>query len=176
MKVNYAGITPSVARILEPDVIASLSGLGLGGEAASARDVTIWGQETRIIIGYGPSAIWIVDPNDHEKLMPLGAVGELLVEGPIVGQGYLNDPEKTATAFIADPQWLVAGHNDYAGRRGRLYKTGDLGKYDPDGSGGIVFAGRKDTQVKLRGQRVELGEIESQLKARLPSDTNIIAE
>lgn len=203
MKVNYAGITPSVARILEPDVIASLSGLGLGGEAASARDVTIWGQETRIIIGYGPcectigctvnsntatgrnyisigtgngAAIWIVDPNDHEKLMPLGAVGELLVEGPIVGQGYLNDPEKTAAAFIADPQWLVAGHNDYAGRRGRLYKTGDLGKYDPDGSGGIVFAGRKDTQVKLRGQRVELGEIESQLKARLPSDTNIIAE
>lgn len=203
MKVNYAGITPSVARILEPDVIASLSGLGLGGEAASARDVTIWGQETRIIIGYGPcectigctvnsntatgrnyisigtgngAAIWIVDPNDHEKLMPVGAVGELLVEGPIVGQGYLNDPEKTAAAFIEDPQWLVAGHNDYAGRRGRLYKTGDLGKYDPDGSGGIVFAGRKDTQVKLRGQRVELGEIESQLKARLPSDTNIIAE
>lgn len=203
MRVNYAGITPSVARILEPDVIASLSGLGLGGEAASARDVTIWGRETRIIIGYGPcectigctvnssaatgrdyisigtgngAAIWVVDPNDHEKLMPVGAVGELLVEGPIVGQGYLNDPEKTAAAFIEDPQWLVAGHENYAGRRGRLYKTGDLGKYDPDGSGGIVFAGRKDTQVKLRGQRVELGEIESQLKARLPSDTNIIAE
>lgn len=203
MRVNYAGITPSVARILEPDVIASLSGLGLGGEAASARDVTIWGQETRIIIGYGPcectigctvngdtatgrnyisigtgngAAIWIVDPNDHERLMPVGAVGELLVEGPIVGQGYLNDPEKTAAAFIEDPQWLVGGHQHYAGRQGRLYKTGDLGKYDPDGSGGIVFAGRKDTQVKLRGQRVELGEIESQLKARLPSDTNIIAE
>lgn len=203
MRVNYAGITPSVARILEPDVIASLSGLGLGGEAASARDVTIWGQKTRIIIGYGPcectigctvnsntatgrdyisigtgngAAIWIADPNDHEKLMPVGAVGELLVEGPIVGQGYLNDPEKTAAAFIEDPQWLVAGHKDYAGRRGCLYKTGDLGKYDPDGSGGIVFAGRKDTQVKLRGQRVELGEIESQLKARLPSDVNIIAE
>lgn len=203
MRVNYAGITPSVARILEPDVIASLSGLGLGGEAASARDVNTWGQETRIIIGYGPcectigctvnssaatgrdyisigtgngAAIWIVDPNNHEKLMPLGAVGELLVEGPIVGQGYLNDPEKTAAAFIEDPKWLVAGHKNYAGRRSRLYKTGDLGKYDPDGSGGIVFDGRKDTQVKLRGQRVELGEIESQLKARLPSDTNIIAE
>ncbi|KAE8547820.1 hypothetical protein EYB25_009613 [Talaromyces marneffei] len=203
MRVNYAGITPSVARILEPDVIASLSGLGLGGEAASARDVTIWGRETRIIIGYGPcectigctvnssaatgrdyisigtgngAAIWVVDPNDHEKLMPVGAVGELLVEGPIVGQGYLNDLEKTAAAFIEDPQWLITGHKDYAGRRGRLYKTGDLGKYDPDGSGGIIFAGRKDTQVKLRGQRVELGEIESQLKARLPSDTNVIAE
>ncbi|GFG18853.1 nonribosomal peptide synthetase 4 [Aspergillus udagawae] len=203
MKVNYAGLTPSVARILDADVISSLSGLGLGGEPVSARDVTLWGQDTRIIIGYGPcectigctvnssaatlrdyisigpgngAAIWIVDPNDHESLVPVGAVGELLVEGPIVGQGYLNDPEKTAAAFIKDPSWLIGGHNGYPGRRGRLYKTGDLGRYDPDGTGGIVFVGRKDTQVKLRGQRVELGEIESQLRARLPSETTVIAE
>ncbi|KAJ5111020.1 hypothetical protein N7532_001555 [Penicillium argentinense] len=203
MQVNYAGITPSMARILEPDVIASLSGLGLGGEAASPSDVNLWGQDARIIIGYGPcectigctvnssaatgrdyisigtgngAAIWIVDPNDHEILMPVGAVGELLVEGPIVGQGYLNDPDKTAAAFIEDPKWLVEGHDNFTGRQGRLYKTGDLGKYDPDGSGGIVFAGRKDTQVKLRGQRVELGEIESQLRARLPSEISVIVE
>ncbi|KIW72922.1 hypothetical protein PV04_01081 [Phialophora macrospora] len=203
MQVNYAGLTPSVARILDPDVVASLSALGLGGEAATAREVTHWGQVTRIVIGYGPSectigctinssaatgrdyvslgrgngaVMWIVDPTDHQKLMPVGAVGELLVEGPIVGQGYLNDPDKTAAAFISDPLWLTAGHNGYEGRRGRLYKTGDLGKYDPDGSGGIVFIGRKDTQVKLRGQRVELGEIEYQLKARLPPGTNAIAE
>ncbi|KAJ5166195.1 uncharacterized protein N7482_004976 [Penicillium canariense] len=203
MKINYAGITPSMARILDSDVIQSLDVLGLGGEAASARDVTVWGQDTRIVIGYGPcectigctvnssaatgrdyisigpgngAAMWIVNPDDHEILMPVGAVGELLVEGPIVGQGYLNDPEKTAAAFIHDPSWLVAGHTGYPGRQGRLYKTGDLGKYDPDGSGGIVFVGRKDTQVKLRGQRVELGEIESQLNARLPSETTIIAE
>lgn len=202
MRVNYAGLTPSVARILDPDVISSLSGLGLGGEAASARDVAHWGKDARIIIGYGPcectigctinssaatgrnyisigkgngAAIWIVDPNDHEVLLPVGAVGEILVEGPIVGQGYLNDPEKTAAAFIEDPSWLTAGHNGYTGRRGRLYKTGDLGKYDPDGSGGILFAGRKDTQVKLRGQRVELGEIESQLRARLP-EADLIVE
>jgi acyl-CoA synthetase (AMP-forming)/AMP-acid ligase II/aryl carrier-like protein/NRPS condensation-like uncharacterized protein len=120
--------------------------------------------------------MWIVDPNDHEILLPVGAVGELLVEGPIVGQGYLNDPEKTAAAFIEDPAWLTKGHKQYPGRRGRLYKTGDLGKYDPDGSGGIIFAGRKDTQVKLRGQRVELSEIESQLNARLPSDSTVIVE
>lgn len=203
MRVNYAGLTPSVARILDTDVISSLEGLGLGGEAVSARDCTVWGKLARIIIGYGPcectigctvngnaatgrdyisigkgngAAMWITDPNDHELLVPVGAVGELLVEGPIVGQGYLNDPEKTAAAFIEDPSWLVAGHKGYSGRRGRLYKTGDLGKYDPDGSGGIVFVGRKDTQVKLRGQRVELGEIESQLRARLPSELSIIAE
>ncbi|KAJ5315414.1 hypothetical protein N7476_005721 [Penicillium atrosanguineum] len=203
MKINYAGITPSVARILDPDVISSLEGLGLGGEAASATDVTLWGKDTRIIIGYGPcectigcnvnssaatgrdyvsigpgngASVWIVDPNDHERLMPVGAVGELLVEGPIVGQGYLNDDEKTASVFIEDPSWLVVGYKGFAGRRGRLYKTGDLGRYDPDGSAGIIFAGRKDTQVKLRGQRVELGEIESQLQARLPSGTTVIAE
>ncbi|KAG4439146.1 Nonribosomal peptide synthetase 4 [Cadophora sp. M221] len=203
MQVNYAGLTPSVARILEPDVIASLSGLGLGGEAASPRDVNFWGQVTRIIIGYGPcectigctvnssaatgrdyisigpgngAAIWVVDPTDHNQLMPVGAVGELLVEGPIVGQGYLNDPEKTAAAFVVDPPWLTAGHDGIPGRRGRLYKSGDIGMYDPDGSGNIVFVGRQDTQVKLRGQRVELSEIESQLKARLPSDVNVIAE
>ncbi|KAH0360069.1 nonribosomal peptide synthase SidD, partial [Aureobasidium melanogenum] len=203
MKINYAGITPSMARILDSDVIKSLDVLGLGGEAASARDVNFWGQDTRIVIGYGPcectigctinsdtatgrdyisigtgngACMWIVNPDDHEQLMPAGAVGELLVEGPIVGQGYLNDPEKTATVFINDPAWLTKGHGKYAGRRGRLYKTGDLGKYDPDGSGGIIFAGRKDTQVKLRGQRVELGEIESQLGTRLPSGTTVIAE
>ncbi|KAJ5963768.1 uncharacterized protein N7479_003644 [Penicillium vulpinum] len=203
MRINYAGLTPSVGRILDADVIASLSGLGLGGEAVSARDANNWGKETRIIIGYGPcectigctvnasaatgrdylsigpgngAAMWIANPNDHNELVPVGAVGELLVEGPIVGQGYLNDPEKTAAAFINDPPWLVAGHKGYAGRQGRLYKTGDLGRYDPDGLGGIVFVGRKDTQVKLRGQRVELGEIESQLKAVLPSEANVIAE
>ncbi|KAJ5501253.1 AMP-dependent synthetase/ligase [Penicillium expansum] len=203
MRINYAGLTPSVGRILDADVIASLSGLGLGGEAVSARDANHWGKETRIIIGYGPcectigctvnasaatgrdylsigpgngAAMWIANPNDHNELVPVGAVGELLVEGPIVGQGYLNDPEKTAASFINDPPWLVAGHKEYAGRQGRLYKTGDLGRYDPDGLGGIVFVGRKDTQVKLRGQRVELGEIESQLKAVLPSEANVIAE
>ncbi|KAM7189125.1 Non-ribosomal peptide synthetase [Rhypophila sp. PSN 637] len=206
MRVNYAGITPSVARILDISVIASLTqGLGLGGEAVSARDANYWGQFARIIIGYGPcectigctinssaatgrdyitigpgngAAMWVVDPNDHEVLMPVGAVGELLVEGPIVGEGYLNDEEKTNGVFIHDPSWLVAGNEKAGvkGRSGRLYKTGDLGRYDPAGTGEIVFVGRKDTQVKLRGQRVELGEIESQLKARLPREANVIVE
>ena len=68
-------------------------------------------------------------------------MGELLVEGPIVGQGYLNDPEKTEGVFIRDPKWLTAGHEDAPGRQGRLYKTGDLGRYDPAGTGEIVFVG-----------------------------------
>ncbi|KAM3536753.1 hypothetical protein ARSEF1564_010324, partial [Beauveria bassiana] len=89
--------------------------------------------------------------------MPLGCAGELLLEGPLVGQGYLNDQEKTAAAFIDDPAWLVRGGSGVPGRRGRLYKTGDLVYYNPDGT--LQFVGRKDAQVKINGQRVELGEI-----------------
>ncbi|KAJ5178892.1 hypothetical protein N7492_002102 [Penicillium capsulatum] len=201
MKITMSNMTPSVARILDPDIIPALHSLGLGGESCSVGDVSEWGQYTRIVVGYGPSectvgctinssaagkpyvsigpgvgaVIWLVDPDNHNRLMPIGAVGELLVEGPIVGQGYLGDPEKTAAAFIEDPPWLLAGGGGVPGRRGRLYKTGDLVRYDPDGERGFVFVGRKDTQVKLRGQRVELGEIEHHLRRLLPS-TDVAVE
>ncbi|KAH6896817.1 hypothetical protein B0T10DRAFT_475166 [Thelonectria olida] len=200
--VNMANMTPSVARILDPDIIPSLNSLGLGGETCSAGDISIWGQMTRVVVGYGPSectigctvnpsaagkpyvsigaatagTIWLVDPDDHNKLVPVGAVGELLVEGPVVGQGYLRDPEKTAAAFIEDPEWLLAGGPGIPGRRGRLYKTGDLVRYDPDGEVGFLFVGRKDTQIKLRGQRVELGEIEYHIMNLLPHATDVVAE
>ncbi|KAF9774131.1 Non-ribosomal peptide synthetase [Fusarium sp. DS 682] len=202
LKVNMVNITPSVARILDPDIIPSLNSLGIGGESCSAGDIAIWGQHTRIVVGYGPAectigctvnpsaagkpyvsigpgtgaCIWLVDPEDHNKLVPVGAVGELLVEGPIVGQGYLGDPEKTNAAFIHDPDFLLAGAGGIPGRRGRLYKTGDLVRYDPDGERGFVFVGRKDTQIKLRGQRVELGEIEHHIKNLLPSGAEVVAE
>ncbi|KAM0559936.1 hypothetical protein ACHAPJ_003887 [Fusarium lateritium] len=202
LRVNMVNITPSVARILDPDIIPSLNSLGIGGESCSAGDIAIWGQHTRIVVGYGPAectigctvnpsaagkpyvsigpgtgaVIWLVDPDDHNKLVPVGAVGELLVEGPIVGQGYLGDPEKTNAAFIHDPDFLLAGAGGIPGRRGRLYKTGDLVRYDPDGEKGFVFVGRKDTQIKLRGQRVELGEIEHHIKNLLPSGAEVVAE
>lgn len=128
-------------------------------------------------IGKGVGGVgWIADPQDSERLVPVGAVGELLIEGPVVGLGYLGELEKTAEVFIDDPAWLVAGHGATPGRRGRLYKTGDLVRYDADGSGDIVFVGRKDAQVKLRGQRVELVEIEHHLGSRLPGGVKIAAE
>ncbi|CAG7931910.1 unnamed protein product [Penicillium olsonii] len=202
MGVTMSNMTPSVARILDPDIIPSLHSLGLGGESCSVGDVSEWGKLTRIVIGYGPSEctvgctinhsaagkpyvsigpgnggiIWLVDPDDHNKLTPIGGVGELLVEGPIVGQGYLGDPQKTAESFIEDPVWLLAGSNEVPGRKGRLYKTGDLVRHDPDGERGFVFVGRKDTQVKLRGQRVELGEIEYHVRRLLPSGTDVTVE
>ena len=203
MSVNMAHMTPSVARVLEPDILPQLEVLGLGGESVSASDASEWGKHTKIIIAYGPSectvgctinneiipgrtymsighgvggSTWIVDPTDHNRLMPVGAVGELLIEGPIVGVGYLNEPEKTAEVFVEDPAWLLAGGGKASGRPGRLYKTGDLVRYDPDGSGSIVFIGRADAQVKLRGQRVELGEIEHHLRNHLPPGTHVAAE
>ncbi|CAI6092442.1 unnamed protein product [Clonostachys chloroleuca] len=94
---------------------------------------------------------WVVDVVSGRSLVPVGGVGELLLEGPSVGPGYLGDPEKTSEVFIEDPAWLARGDADRAGRSGRLYKTGDLVRYNQDGS--LTFIGRKDAQVKIHGQR-----------------------
>jgi len=84
---------------------------------------------------------------------PIGVPGELYVGGTGVGHGYLGDPERTAQAFVDDP----------FGGPGRLYRTGDRVRYRPDGQ--LEFIGRRDNQVKIRGQRVELGEVEAALRA-----------
>ena len=206
---NMAHMTPSVARMLDPDVIAGLDVLGLGGEAVSAADAASWSKgKTSVIIAYGPSECtvgctvnntfaqkegkksfttgnigqgvgglgWVVDPNDSDKLVAVGAVGELIIEGPVVGLGYLGEPDKTAEVFIGDPAWLVKGQGAHPGRRGRFYKTGDLFRYDSDMSGDYIFIGRKDAQVKLRGQRVELVEIEHRLHGLLPRGVKLAAE
>ncbi|KAL7921576.1 hypothetical protein ACQKWADRAFT_327610 [Trichoderma austrokoningii] len=199
-KANMVHMTPSVARVLDSDVIPSLDVLGLGGEAVSASDAAAWSKHTSLIIAYGPSectvgctinntvtistgigkgvggVTWIVDPDDHNILMPVGAVGELIIEGPVVGVGYLDEPEKTAEVFIEDPKWLKSGYEAFSGRPGRLYKTGDLVRYESNGSGSIEFVGRKDQQVKLRGQRVELAEVEHHLRASLPNGIKVAAE
>ena len=86
--------------------------------------------------------------------VPIGVAGELHVGGVGLARGYLNRPELTAEKFIRNPF-----SND---PKSRLYKTGDLARYRPDGN--IEFLGRMDHQVKIRGFRIELGEIESVLK------------
>ncbi|HEY0733742.1 MAG TPA: amino acid adenylation domain-containing protein [Herpetosiphonaceae bacterium] len=90
----------------------------------------------------------------QKQPVPVGVPGELYVGGVGVGRGYLNDERRTGESFIADP---FSGDSD-----SRLYKTGDLARYLPDGN--IVFLGRLDHQVKIRGYRIELGEIESVLQ------------
>ncbi len=93
--------------------------------------------------------IYITD--EHHQLVPIGAPGELLIGGSCVGRGYLNRLELTQQKFIADP---FSDDPD-----AKLYKTGDLVRYLPDGK--ILFLGRIDNQVKIRGHRIELGEIET---------------
>src|SRR6185369_1649204 len=86
--------------------------------------------------------------------VPLGVPGELYVGGIGVGRGYLNDPAHTAEVFIPDPF--------SAQPQARLYKTGDLVRYQSDGN--LEFLGRLDQQVKIRGYRIELGDIETMLR------------
>ncbi|KAF9434449.1 hypothetical protein BGZ76_008002 [Entomortierella beljakovae] len=89
----------------------------------------------------------------HGQPVPLGAVGELCVGGAGVTRGYLNRPELTSEKFPLDPFRKTEG--------ARMYKTGDLVRYLPDGN--MIFLGRNDHQVKIRGYRIELGEIEAQI-------------
>lgn len=97
----------------------------------------------------------------------IGTIGELWLEGPTGGAGYLSNPEKTTSSFVEDPEWLLRGvPGRVHGRRGRLYRTGDLVYYNPDGS--LGFVGRKDTQVKINGQRMELGQVEYHVRELLP--------
>ena len=121
-------------------------------------------------------AAWVglIDPENDQRMMPIGQVGELAIEGHILARGYLDDPVKTDAAFIRDHVWLLHGSSTRPGRHGRVYKTGDLVYYNPDGTCEIV--GRKDTQVKIRGQRVELGDVESSLRRVFPKADAIAAE
>jgi len=184
-QISWTFMTPSLVRVLDPKDVPTLKTLALGGEALSATDVRVWAEHLQLINGYGPTECsvastinaklakntdpanigfgsgalcWVVDANDHNRLVPIGAVGELLIDGPIVARGYFNDTERTDEVFITNPHFLAA---DKSGRVQRLYKSGDLVRNNSDGT--INFIGRKDTQVKLRGQRLELGEIEHHL-------------
>ncbi|MEZ5784888.1 MAG: non-ribosomal peptide synthetase, partial [Xanthobacteraceae bacterium] len=93
--------------------------------------------------------VYVVDENLSP--VPLGAPGEIVFSGVCVGRGYVNDPERTAKSFIADP--LREGE--------RLYRSGDFGRWHPDGK--LEFLGRQDAQVKIRGFRIEIGDIENAL-------------
>ena len=192
---NFMDLTPTVATYLNPAEMPTIKSVALGGEALTKAVLEVWGDKVDIYNQYGPSECsinstfranigklsdpsnigrsvgsvsWIVDASDHNSLVAIGREGELLIEGPILARGYLNNPEKTSQVFIQDPKWALS--IDVGRGRGprRMYKTGDLVRYNSDGT--ISYIGRKDQQVKLHGQRIELGEIEYHVRTHLEAD------
>ena len=187
MDVSWAFLTPSIASIIEPSTVPSLKVLACGGEKLSREVVLKWAHRVKLINGYGPTETtifavlndvtpstdpacigygipstltWVVDPENHNRLSPLGAIGELALEGAALAREYLKSPEKTADAFVNEPMWMKEFPCSLPSPR-RIYKTGDLVRYNPDGS--IEYISRKDHQVKIHGLRMELGEIEHRL-------------
>lgn len=121
-------------------------------------ETTIWSAACRVVAGHGPVPIGRpIDNTEFHVLgrrlepVPIGVSGELYIGGEGLALGYLNSPELTRQRFIPDP------HNAAPGAR--LYKTGDLVRYLP--SGQLQYLGRTDTEVKLRGYRIDLTEIEA---------------
>lgn len=195
LQCNHLVLTPTVARLLDPSVLSSVKNMSLGGEPIRQSDIEHWQEHVNLTIEYGPAecsisstfqqvsdkndanmigkggggVCWVVNPKDHDRLMPIGAVGELVIEGPIVGRGYLNDPEKTHASFIQCPSWISEICSDR--QKTRLYKTGDLVQYATE-DGRLRYIGRKDAQVKVHGQRFELGEVEHHARRAFNEDSD----
>ncbi|KAH8602265.1 nonribosomal peptide synthase [Bisporella sp. PMI_857] len=191
MNITWTLLTPSFIQLIQPSQVPTLQTLVLGGEAMSQGHVSTWADKLELINAYGPSECavvatanphmslftdpanmgrpvgcwaWLTDPHNHDKLAPVGSIGELVIEGPILAQEYLNDKQKTAESFIENPKWCLPNDLSVKSTTRRMYKTGDLAKFSKDGNGSLIFCGRKDTQVKLHGQRLELSEVEHHLQ------------
>ncbi|KAF9772216.1 non-ribosomal peptide synthetase nps2 [Fusarium sp. DS 682] len=169
--ITHLSMTPTVATLVNPSNVPGVEFLVTAGEPMTQSVHEKW--QRQLWQGYGPSettnicTVKKMTANDHiEHLghvfpntsvvvlspescdtMPLNWVGEFCFGGAQVAQGYLNMPELTSKKFIQHPQY------------GRLYRSGDMGRMLPDGS--LVILGRIDEQVKLRGQRIEISEINS---------------
>ncbi|KAL3480508.1 hypothetical protein BJX99DRAFT_244256 [Aspergillus californicus] len=198
-KASHALLTPTVSRTILPSEVPHLQVLGLVGEAVTQVDIERWAEPLSLLNIYGPaeatveavcqgnittatragdigrpvgSVAWVIDPKNPEQPLPIGALGELLIEGPIVARGYLNRPDATRAAFIDPPGWLRELRGD--AKQYRLYRTGDLVRYRPDGQ--MTVFGRKDTQIKIRGQRVELGEVEYQVHSSFAGSQDVVVD
>ena len=184
--ISHMQCTPSLGKMLAADnhTLTALQGLQkllLGGEALppslvsklldvlpaeiynmyGPTETTIWSTmypldrlEKMVSIGRPITNIQIYILDDHLQPVPIGTSGGLYIGGAGVVRGYLNRPDLTAERFVADPFAAIPGS--------RLYRTGDIARYLPDGK--IEFLGRSDQQVKIRGHRIEPGEIETVLE------------
>jgi amino acid adenylation domain-containing protein len=186
MKINWAILTPTVLASLHPEDLPHLRFVLVAGEISDQSAVDQWaaaGVDIRHAYGLtewtgifavshkisgqgaGQTTIgkpvdahaWLVNTQNPAQLVPLGAPGELVIKGPGLARGYLHDPIRTKASFLSDLPWLA----EWKLAPGQVYRTGDIMRYHVDGS--LVYLHRKDNQIKIRGLRVELGEIESHL-------------
>jgi amino acid adenylation domain-containing protein/FkbH-like protein len=174
--ITHVTLPPSALAVLPKEELPALKVIIVAGEACSSDLVAKWSQDHRFFNAYGPSeatvCTTVVECSDgsfrppighpisnfkvyilDHKLQPLpiGVAGELYISGIGLARGYLNRPELSGEKFIPNPFSQELGS--------RLYKTGDLARYLQDGN--IDFIGRIDHQVKLRGFRIEIGEVEA---------------
>ncbi|KAF3386771.1 HC-toxin synthetase [Penicillium rolfsii] len=190
LEANFMFVTPSVAVEMDPDLVPTLKTMCIGGEPLSDSVLTKWMKRVSVINQYGmgevaslcaynpnlqlgrgavigrpaSGAIWIVNPDIPDQLMPVGAVGELLIEGPHISRGYLDHVSGKSENFLtAPPSWMAQIHPDRPAHR--FYRSGDLARYNHDGT--IELIGRKDTMLKLDGARVEAGQVEFVLRKHL---------
>jgi amino acid adenylation domain-containing protein len=185
---NTVLLTPTVVRLLSPSDVPCLKTMISGGERVTQDIVELWGGILDLIIVYGPaettvacvakkalpavdsatrvgfplnSRVWIALLDNPNKLAPVGAIGELVVEGPGIARNYINNHLDSANLFYDATPWA----KDWKASMesiGRCYRTGDMAHFADDGE--IIFMGRRDRQIKLRGQRIELEDIEVKLQ------------
>ncbi|AFZ33307.1 non-ribosomal peptide synthetase (plasmid) [Gloeocapsa sp. PCC 7428] len=181
--VTHITITPSALATLPVEELPALQMVLVGGEAPSPELMRRWSQGRKFINAYGPTEVTVnasmvecgngyplqatLRPSANKQLyvldshlqpVPIGVLGELHISGIGLARGYLHRPDLTAEKFIPNP---FRKEKDCLSPNSRLYKTGDLACYLPDGS--IKLFGRIDDQVKIRGFRIEVGEIETLL-------------
>ncbi|KAL7951327.1 hypothetical protein V8C42DRAFT_303750 [Trichoderma barbatum] len=184
--INTLMLTPSYAKLLDPTSMPGVKMLITGGEAVPSDLIELWNLHVKVYIAYGPTEasiqaagakleigatvvpsgligratgcnLWVVKEDNHNELVLKGEIGELVIEGNTLARGYLNDQAKTASSFVD----MSIGQDTR-----RVFKTGDLVRQTE--AGDIMFVGRKDTQIKMQGQRFELAEIEARLAPALP--------
>lgn len=196
--VNTLMLTPSYAKLLDPVVMPGVKTLITGGEAVPRSLLERWNPHVETYIAYGPTEAsiqaagakfqrkscldvipsgwigqptgckaWVVHEDDDGTLVAPGQVGELLIGGHTLARGYLGDDAKKNAAFA---HVAFSGHDSSR----RVFRTGDLVREDEQGN--LIFVGRKDTQIKVQGQRFEVSEIETRLSSLLPPGSKCCVE